>query len=228
MDIRLDEVVSIESKFDSDSLRYDITVADNHNFFANNILVHNCQNLTEEIQSAVGLLFEVTEKLEGTSMTCYLINGKFGVCSRNLDLKDTADNTMWQVAHRDHIEAKMREQFGDGFAIQGELIGPGVQGNIYKLSKPEFRVFDVYDIAAGEYLDPKYRQEVVARMGLQHVPVVVMDRDLGVGTVDELLTWAHDWSKLNPKQTREGIVFKQMSGGMTFKAISNQYLLGQR
>ena len=188
------------------------------------------QNLKGEIAQAItdGLNFEVTEKLEGSSMTVYLIDGVFGVCSRNLDLKETEDNTFWQVARRDGIEAKMRASLlGGDFAIQGELIGPGIQGNIYKLSKPEFWVFDVYNISGGFYMNPAPRREFIKVMGLLHVPVMSTYEDLGVGTMEELLTWAEGPSALTLSQEREGIVFKQVNGGMTFKAISNKYLLGE-
>ena len=186
------------------------------------------QNLVKEIAASVSLEFEVTEKLEGSSMTCYLIDGVFGVCSRNLDLKETADNTFWQVARKEQIEEKMR-LCGDGdWAIQGELIGPGIQGNIYKLSEPEFRVFDVYNIQAGDYLMPVYRRALIDRMGLKHVPVLLADKDLGVGSVEEILQWADGASKIGAGPLREGIVFKQVDGGMTFKAISNAYLLGEK
>jgi len=188
------------------------------------------QNLKKEIAAAAeaGMQFEITEKLEGSSMTCYFIDGVFGVCSRNLDLKETADNTFWEVARRDGIEEKMRECGAiSNWAIQGELIGPGIQGNIYKLSKPEFHVFDVYNIEAGIYLNPIYRRALIERMGLQHTPVLLIDKDLGVGSIDELLQWAEGESKLG-KTEREGIVFKQTNGGMTFKAISNKYLLGEK
>ena len=189
------------------------------------------QNLKGEIAQAAedGLEFEVTEKLEGSSMTVYLIDGVFGVCSRNLDLKETEDNTFWQVARRDGIEAKMRASLlGGDFAIQGELIGPGIQGNIYKLSKPEFWVFDVYNISGGYYMSPAPRREFINVMGLLHVPVMSTYKDLGVGTMEELLTWAEGPSALTLSQEREGIVFKQVNGGMTFKAISNKYLLGEK
>ena len=63
---------------------------------------------------------------------------------------------------------------------------------------------------------------------LNHVPVITNGKDLGIGTVDELLVWAEGKSVLNEKQEREGIVFKQMNGGMTFKAISNKYLLNAK
>jgi len=189
------------------------------------------QNLKNEIASAVeaGLHFEVTEKLEGSSMTVYLIDGVFGVCSRNLDLKETEDNAFWQVARREGIEEKMRavdEHWN--WAIQGELIGPGIQGNIYKLTEPEFRVFDVYNIQQGCYLDPADRRPLIGGMGLHHVPIMLVDKDLGVGSIDEILQWAEGASRLNEKQEREGIVFKEANGGMSFKAISNKYLLGEK
>lgn len=186
------------------------------------------QNLTKEIKAAFdnNLLFELTEKLEGSSMTCYLIEQEFGVCSRNLDLKRNDDNTLWKVAIEDKIELKMRVSGLDNHAIQGELVGPGIQGNIYKLSKPMFFVFDIYDIKKGAYMNPVERQAMIKVLQLNHVPVLTNDKDLGIGTVDELLVWAEGKSFLNEKQEREGIVFKQIDGGMTFKAISNKYLLG--
>ena len=193
------------------------------------------QNLTKEIKAAFenNLLFELTEKLEGSSMTCYFIDGVFGVCSRNLDLKRDENNSFWATAIRDDIEAKMRAVGPNpgedwDFAIQGELIGPGIQGNIYKLSKPAFYVFDIYDINKGAYMEPAERQAMVKVLRLNHVPVITIGKDLGIGTVDELLVWAEGKSVLNEKQEREGIVFKQMNGGMTFKAISNKYLLNAK
>ena len=188
------------------------------------------QNLVKEITLAQGDEFEVTEKLEGSSMTCYLIGDEFGVCSRNLDLKETEGNSFWATARAEDIETKMRQlrvksTFTD-FAVQGELIGPGIQGNIYNLSKCEFRVFDVYDIRSGEYLNPFTRNLLVAMMGLQHVPVI--DAEFVLNTdVDGLLTMAESKSELANVQ-REGLVFKQNNGGFSFKAISNAYLINEK
>ena len=194
------------------------------------------QNLKSEIAQAAEdrLEFEVTEKLEGSSMTCYLIDGEFGVCSRNLDLKETEDNTFWQVARRDEIEVKMwASPPGGNFAIQGELIGPGIQGNIYKLSKPEFRVFDVYSISGGYYLSPSNRCAIINAMGLLHVPVLVsagcLYDTLGITDIPQLLKYAEGKSVMGMIGCeREGIVFKEVNGGMTFKAISNRYLLNEK
>jgi RNA ligase (TIGR02306 family) len=194
------------------------------------------QNLVEEILAAAqaGIQFEITEKLEGSSMTCYLIDGEFGVCSRNLDLKETEGNSFWETARHEDIEAKMRDTGPDAqFAIQGELIGPGIQGNIYKLSRPEFHVFDVYNISACRYLNPGERWHLIRLMGLRHVPVLAPNArlydTLGITDIPHLLKFAEGQTVLLTSNTeREGIVFKEVNGGMSFKAISNNYLLGEK
>jgi RNA ligase (TIGR02306 family) len=195
------------------------------------------QNMVKEIVSAneAGMRFEITEKLEGSSMTVYLIDGEFGVCSRNLDLKETEGNAFWQVARRDGIEEKMRNETDENwdFAIQGELIGPGIQGNIYNLKEVEFRVFDVYDITNGCYLNPLPRRNLIACMDLKHVPVLVaagsLYDTLGITDIPQLLKFAEGKSVMGMIGCeREGLVFKEVSGGMTFKVISNKYLLGEK
>jgi RNA ligase (TIGR02306 family) len=193
-----------------------------------------CQNLKKEIVAAneAGLKFEITEKLEGSSMTVYQIKGEFGVCSRNMDLKETEGNSFWATARKDGIQEKMMavDEYWD-FAIQGELIGPGIQGNIYNLKECEFRVFDVYNIQAGEYLLPQARRRLIEQMGLKHVPVLAHTADmydtLGLTDIPQLLAFAEGKSLLGDTE-REGIVFKQVDGGMSFKAISNKYLLGEK
>ena len=181
------------------------------------------QNLSKELEQYAGQVFEVTEKLEGSSMTCYMIDGEFGVCSRNMDLKRDENNTFWRVAIEQSIENKMRTLASDNYAIQGELIGPGIQGNIYNLNKHTFRVFDIYDIDAGEYVFPETRHQIVEALGLTHVPLIGF---LAIqANMDYLLETAEGKSLLNDKQEREGLVYKAAQGQFSFKAISNKYLL---
>lgn len=181
------------------------------------------QNLSKELEQYADLVFEVTEKLEGSSMTCYMIENEFGVCSRNLDLKRDENNTFWKVAIEQDIEAKLRKARIANAAIQGELIGPGIQGNIYNLTKHTFRVFDIYDIEAGEYLLPETRKDVVKELGIPHAPVLGYFNLLA--DMDFLLETAEGKSFLNDKQEREGLVYKAAQGQFSFKAISNKYLL---
>lgn len=181
------------------------------------------QNLSKELEQYADQVFEVTEKLEGSSMTCYMIDGEFGVCSRNMDLKRDENNTFWRVAIEQGIENKMRTLASDNYAIQGELIGPGIQGNIYNLNKHTFRVFDIYDIDAGEYVFPETRHQIVEALRLTHVPLIGF---LAIqANMDYLLETAEGMSLLNDKQEREGLVYKAAQGQFSFKAISNKYLL---
>lgn len=78
-------------------------------------------------------LWEVTEKLDGTSFTCYKYNGHFGVCSRNWELTPSNTNLYWNIAS----EYEMEKIVPEGYAIQGEIIGPKIQGNPYKLQRPQ-------------------------------------------------------------------------------------------
>lgn len=182
-----------------------------------------CQNLKREISQAGNTMFEVTEKLDGSSMTVYLIDGVFGVCSRNLDLKESEGNTFWRVARELDLETKMRAM-GDNFAVQGELIGEGIQKNIYEIRGHKFMVFDMYDIVEGAYLKPNDCQTKTQILGLQHCPIIHPCGSVN-HTIDELLELAECKSMLNVKTEREGLVFKALDGGFTFKVISNVFLL---
>lgn len=185
-----------------------------------------CQSLVNKIANAQGLQFEVTEKLEGSSFTAYVIDGEFGVCSRNIDLKQDENNSFWKVAIENDLEYKLKTLACD-IAIQGELVGPGIQGNIYNLTKLDLFVFDIYSVTKGKYLNSEDRRHLCELLELKHVPVLYESFVLS-HSVDQLLEMSEGKSALNPKQEREGLVFKQIDGEMTFKAISNQYLLKQK
>jgi len=192
------------------------------------------QNITREIASAAaaGDRFEATIKLDGSSCTMFFNEGEVGVCSRNLQLKDNeenADNTFVRLFNETGIKAFLN-QLGINIAIQGELMGPGIQGNREGFNEVRFFVYDGYDIDAQEYLLPEAREQffdtIMIPSGVKayHVPVIFKDAVLPP-TVDELLEWAEGPSIKNP--IREGLVFKHCKGGFSFKVISNKFLLGE-
>ena len=102
----------------------------------------------------------VEEKMEGSSCTIFYFEGEAGVCSRNQELKDEGENTFWKVAKKYNVIEKLTA-LGRNIAIQGELVGPGVQGNHYGLTDHDLFVFDIYDIDKGEYLCPAERNILV-------------------------------------------------------------------
>lgn len=185
------------------------------------------QNLTAELtewQNNFEFTWEVTEKLDGSSMTVFVIGDREGVCSRNWALKETEGNTLWRVARREGLIDKIRKT-GRNLALQGEIIGEGIQGNRYAISGQEFRLFDIYDIDRGRYMTPLERRVFAETHGIAHVPVfpqgmIIQEFVLG------LLDMAEGKSVLNAKAEREGLVFKcNAVGGPSFKAISNRWLI---
>lgn len=187
------------------------------------------QNLTNEWPVLKEYSYEVTEKLEGSSMTVGLVNDEFIVCSRNLNLKEVEGNTLWDLARRYDIEAKMQHYGWNNVVIQGEVIGEGIQGNHYGIKGQDFYVFAVYDIEAGKYWAPEQRRELCEWCGLKHVPVIAYSANpydtLGLTSVEDMLGFADGQSALNPKVLREGEVWKRVDGQEHFKCVSNKYLL---
>ena len=195
-----------------------------------------CQNLRKDIfEIHKDEIYEVTTKLDGSSMTVYVKNGEIGVCSRNIDLIETEGNSFWKAARDQNIVealAHICEDKGEEYAIQGELIGEGIQGNPEKLKGQRFYLFDIYSITEGRYFSINERYSILDSMNnlygadIEHVPIV--DGDLRVAqaydTIDELLEYA-EGSSLNPQTKREGLVFKSWESDFTFKAIANSYLL---
>lgn len=194
-----------------------------------------CQNLTRKIEEWArdGVQFEITEKLDGSSMTVYLNNGEFGVCSRNMDLIETEGNTRWRLVRELDLETKLRE-LGRNIALQGELIGAGVQGNPYKLAGQEFRIFDVFDIDKSEYLLPDDRisllEEMCIDLDRNHVPVIESASAIS-GDTAVLLRLAEGKATLADVE-REGLVFKATGNTdgayRSFKVISNKFLLNEK
>lgn len=184
------------------------------------------QNLQAELEvwHEKNFTWEVTEKLDGSSMTVYVNENDDGVCSRNLDLKFDESVTFWKIAVQEDIINKIRST-NRNLAIQGELIGEGVQGNKYNIKGHKFFVFDVYDIDKKAYLMPNERFSLITSLGLNHVPVLHKDSLLHDMNMSDILSSAEGKSSLNNGVEREGIVFKAMNFESSFKAISNKWLM---
>ena len=183
------------------------------------------QNLTEVYANFKKSNFYVTEKLDGSSATYYLNNGVFGVCSRNIDLLESEGNSFWKVARHLKLEEKMKES-EKNICLQGELIGEGIQGNPYKLKGQHVYFFNGFDIDEQRYLTLNEFAEVIELFELETVPFVLNDYSLPEA-IDELLSFAEGKSLLNPNTDREGLVIRNHSRTISFKVISNKFLLKQ-
>lgn len=186
-----------------------------------------CQNLTDDYMKWVenGLDFYVTEKLDGSSATYYYKDGEFGACSRNLELLETEDNTFWKVARELELEKKLAS-LDRNICIQGELIGEGIQGNPYKIKGQTVRFFNAFDIdRQHQYGLPMFLAMMRIELKLETVPMLTNLTTKLPPTVEEMLFYADGKSALNPDFDREGVVVRSMDNTISFKAISNKFLL---
>ena len=187
------------------------------------------QNMPDVLQQDAEALYEVTIKLDGSSMTVSHNAGEAGVCGRNWQLKEDAGNSLWRVARREKLIDSL-VAYGRNIALQGEIIGEGIQGNPEKLRGQSFLLFDVYDIDRQAYLGREARRQVVEDLRalgaiLLETPCIdVLPLSRFNGSVARVLDYAEGPS-LNTEITREGVVFKRIDGASSFKAISNSYLL---
>lgn len=193
------------------------------------------QVLVDLLQRHVGKTFAMTEKLDGTSFTAFLRNGEFGLCSRNQWLDETDQtNLLVRLAEVLQLAKKLNQlhrEFGFHPAIQGEVIGPGIQGNKYGLPRVELYIFNLLDIETYRLLNRVDQSRMLQAVGLKAVPQL---GDITLKhSVDELVALSVGTSLLNPKTQREGIVFRpeiesfeaDVGGRLSFKVINPQFLL---
>lgn len=218
---------------------YDIEVADNHNFVADNIIVHNCENLSKVLEDKTPMI--VTEKLDGTSST-YILERKskkkfeFYVLSRRVrqltpDQKCYHDdNIYWNMAFKYDIEKHLRKYLEDNpsldyVCIQGESVG-NVQGNPLKLKEDNLYLYNFIRSDCGR-VDSLKGKEIVESWGMNWVPIIDTAFILP-DTMEELKTQADGVSVLNPRVMREGLVYRKTADNtFSFKNVSNKYLLSK-
>lgn len=181
------------------------------------------QNLTKKYDSYKEKLFYVTEKIDGTSATFYFNRNTFGVCSRNYDLLETQESHYWIVAQEYNIREKLIK-LNRNIAIQGEIIGNGISGNKYNMNKFKLLVFTIFNIDTAKRVDFNEFNDLVKQLELEAVPIIDLNYKIP-NTINELIKSADGKSKLNQSVIREGLVVRSYDGEVSFKAISNKFLL---
>lgn len=185
------------------------------------------QNLIEYYNDWRTLEFYVTEKLDGTSITVYLRNGDLNICTRNFELKESETNTLWKVAKNLNLKEKLSKSSFNA-AIQAELIGEGIQTNLYKLRGQTIKVFDIFNIDEKKHLSYEELKDTANFLELETVPMINENFKLP-SLINELISYADGKSILNPEANREGIVLRTKNEKrVSFKVISNLFLLNEK
>lgn len=177
------------------------------------VRIQSNPKLLEELK---GKPYYITTKMDGTSATFYKKGETFGVCSRNLELEESDDSIYWKIAKRYNIKSWLKE----GYAIQGEICGPGIQNNpvgLKDLTLFVFTVFDIYNykpIFHPDWLPQDYN--------FTFVPIEEIGESFDY-TMEDLLLKAQGTYPSGVR--KEGIVVRSLDQKISFKVLNNDYLL---
>lgn len=209
------------------------------------------QNITQnQWQELKGKLAWNTRKEDGTSTTYWFkaendssknesksseisdlkssSSGEFGICSRNCAVNSEmkGQEHYMLMNKKFNIEQELRA-LNRSLAIQGEIVGPKINGNRLQLSELDFRVFGMWDISKQCYLDPAEVWELCLKMKLHTVPListfVIGNNEMS----SEFWLQQAESQKYLKNVQAEGVVFMvhDQLRHLRFKAISNNYLL---
>lgn len=184
-------------------------------------------------------------KLDGTSCTVGLFDDAFLIGGRNQWYKDENMYTI-TVKKYGNLQEKLNKylkETGKYLVFQGELCGPGIQGNKLGLKEKEWFIFNVFTSKTGTYdsytkVDVGTMVDICGNFGLRVVPIVAtadkfdFKENTNIDTiVNNLLKYVDNFKYRNyfeeasPNQIAEGLVFRINDMTNSFKVISNKFLL---
>ena len=185
------------------------------------------------------LTFDVTEKLDGQSATYFMIKNPehglfrkkwlFGVCSRNFQLLKKDNSSYWTLAEKLKIQDKMKwwcNSNNKGLIIQGEALGPRIQGNKYGLIEYSLYVFNIASYDKGQTVNFNQGEQFEICESLSLFPVTWLYSQFELyPTIREMVEFAKGNSRLNENILREGVVIRNYENNVSFKVINSDFLL---
>lgn len=188
------------------------------------------QSVPAVLDELRGSPYAITLKYDGTSATFCVDprDDSFHACGRNQSIRE-GTNLYWQVVREYDLETVLRAS--PQYALQGEIVGPGVQKNRLGLKEISLFIFNVYDIAQARYVGHEEARAFLAQAGIPAVETIETGTAFPYDQED-LLTLA-EGKYPGTSNEREGIVIRPLTeqysqtlgGRLSFKAISNRFLL---
>ena len=192
------------------------------------------QSMPEFLEHFRGKPYYISTKMDGTSCTIYVKDGKVGVCGRNNEYKDDAATcSMWAYVYKHDLTEKLLA-LGEDIALQGEFCGAGIQKNRLKLYEPAWYVFDVVKIGDDDMLKKCGLDEILSyceKLGVESVPIEETS-DSFAYTLPELIERAR--GKYASGLDKEGIVVRTRAYGrvgsekLSFKVLNNDFLAKEK
>lgn len=155
--------------------------------------------------------YYITEKCDGSSTTAYKYNGHFGVCSRNLELERNPENGYWKVA----LKYSLEENLPEGYALQWETCGPGIQSNPMGLDEIDGFAFSAYLIPEHRYLEFGEFISFCKKLGFPKCEVIEIDDSFE--PIDITRNGEGCYSNGKP---REGVIIRSKANMLPGKPVS--------
>ena len=234
---------------------YDIEVLDNHNFFANDILNHNCQNMPQLFKEPLkDLIWIATEKIDGTSTTFTMKQAKpkkreMLVCSRNVVYntpekedrnfyKDSDGNVYLEMAALYNMKDVLNYILNkhpeyEFITIQGETYGGTIQKRNYGPDH-KFAVFNYIYKENGKApvrLNPVEMSKEVDKLNdaLKFKNklwcVPIINTKFKLPETCDELLKEAGGESKIDGKPREGLVFRDLNGENSFKAVDNEFIV---
>jgi len=188
----------------------------------------------------------VTEKLDGCSVTYAMKKTKtwrgnkfeFIVCSRKRQVyENDKEKQYWAPVYKYDLKKRMKDYLEihssklTAVCIQGELVGPKIQKNKYKLNEVDLYVFNIFIFQwhnswdFDKFIIRYEEQEGFCEVfGVKRVPLIANDFVLP-DTINDLRKFVNRPSTLNDKVMIEGGVFRDYEYKISFKCVNPEFLI---
>ena len=167
----------------------------------------NLRNAPEALEELSEKEIYMSLKMDGTSATYYVKDGKFGFCSRNIDL-DTEDETsvFYRIEKKHNIKYKMLLVNKGDWYIQGEIYGPGIQKNPMGEKEICFSMFNGYSGGEAWSLD-----QLILFSEIHFIPMVEIITELKEMVSLKVLIGLANNARYKNNSPAEGIVIRPVS-----------------
>ena len=203
-----------------------------NNYVANGIVVHNtwcCMGSHPAVDTPI-----ITSKgLSGKGLVFKINDANVN----NLYIRAFEETKVSYDEHDESIIERVAQALGvylveTPIYILGEIFGQGVQDLAYGLTRPQFRIFDIYVgyPEQGSYLSPHEMAFIATKVGIETVPVLYVG-SYSKGVVEHY-TDGKETTSGEESHIREGVVIKPSEerrddeiGRVFLKSVSEIYLL---
>jgi RNA ligase (TIGR02306 family) len=201
------------------SNRFDLQVANNSNFYANGVLVHNSHVM-------------MSVRPDGTAMVA-----SKGLGARGFPFAEDDENIYNRVIDslkvKDQLAAVANRMGADALILCGEIFGAGVQDLTYGCSaqvNPGYRAFDCAVVMGFDkfWMDSAELESLLAEIGVPRVPILYR----GPYSLEVVKEYTSGKTTFGANHIREGIVINTLVerrhpkwGRAKLKSVSEDYLL---